>query len=234
MKKFLVTYFPSLGKYKRFLVAGVNLLQPTKKTYSQHNEDEYFHNILTNYNIDKVNDIYVDIGANHPMDISNTYLFYRNGFRGVAVDPNTELISLFKIFRKRDIALAVGCSDENTVLKFKISKTPVLSSFSDDVEVDIYEEYYCPIVRVDDLLKNIQFGIIFFLSIDVEGLNFEVLTSAKKTLSKVLLLCIEYEDKEQEIITLMEQNGFKFLKNISNCNLVFINESLDKKLKKNS
>lgn len=232
MRNFFIKYFPYLGVYKRFFVALVYAIQPTKKTYSQHNEDEYFFEILSNYNLDKVNDIYVDIGANHPMDISNTYLFYRNGFHGIAIDPNTELIQLFKIFRKKDLSLALGCSNQNSVLKFKISKTPVVSSFLEKFNVDIFQEYYCPIIKIDDLLKNMDFNIIFFLSIDVEGLNFEVLQGSLLSLTRVLLLCIEYEDKEQAIRGLMEQNGFEFIKNISNCNLIFINKSLKEKIKK--
>jgi FkbM family methyltransferase len=234
MKNFLINHFPSLGKYKRFWVATIVNFQSSQKSYSQHQEDAYFYDLISNYKIDPKKDIYVDVGANHPMSISNTYLFYRNGYKGVAVDPNVELIGLFKTFRKRDIALAVGCGNENTVLKFKISKTPVLSSFSNEVEVDIYEEYYCPIFTIDDLLKNIDYGYIFLLSIDVEGLNFEVLSGSLKTLrEKTLLLCIEYDDKEHEIKKIMEQNGYTFLKNIANCNLVFLNTSLSEKLKKN-
>ena len=57
MRNFFIKYFPYLGVYKRFFVALVYAIQPTKKTYSQHNEDEYFFEILSNYNLDKVNDI---------------------------------------------------------------------------------------------------------------------------------------------------------------------------------
>jgi len=80
---------------------------PCKKSYSQHGEDVHILKLIDTLNINKQRDIYIDVGANHPMDLSNTYLFYRKGYRGVAIEPNKELINLFKVFRKRDIAINV-------------------------------------------------------------------------------------------------------------------------------
>ena len=51
-------------------------------SFSQHGEDrlllEYFHGKPGTY---------VDVGANYPVKISNTYLLYRNGWRGLTVEP---------------------------------------------------------------------------------------------------------------------------------------------------
>ena len=45
---------------------------------------------------------YVDIGAFHPLDGSNTYKLYRNGTSGVVIDVGSQKIFLFKLFRSRD------------------------------------------------------------------------------------------------------------------------------------
>lgn len=232
MKKYIVHYFPTLGKLKRFLVALYNHFRPIKQSYSQHNEDYIVKQLLQHYRIDKNRDIYIDIGANHPTDISNTYLFYRLGFKGVVIDPNTELISLFKLFRKRDIALAIGCSNNNSIAKFNISKTPVISSFSENFENDVYKSLYCPLIKLDDVVVNIEFETCYLLSIDVEGLNFEALLGSVNTLNRVLFLCIEFDNnnEEEKITDLLKTNNFLLIDRI-HCNLLFINNELKAKLK---
>ena len=39
---------------------------------------------------------YVDIGAHHPKRFSNTYFFYKRGWSGITVEPNSDAIKLFK------------------------------------------------------------------------------------------------------------------------------------------
>ncbi|MEZ5194836.1 MAG: hypothetical protein R2764_00075 [Bacteroidales bacterium] len=127
MKKFIINYFPIVGIYKRFFVAFLNTILPIRSSYSQHGEDKFIVETLLGYNLE--GSLYIDVGANHPSSISNTYLLYRKGYSGIIIEPNKELVRLFRIFRKRDIALMLGCSDITAVKKLFISKTPALSTF---------------------------------------------------------------------------------------------------------
>jgi FkbM family methyltransferase len=222
IKKFLIRYFPTIGKYKRFMKACIHVISPTKSSYSQYKEDEFIFNVIKKY--DFTNSIYIDIGANHPTDISNTYLFYRNGFNGILIEPNQELAWLNKFFRKRDIVLPYGCGNENILGKFYISKTPVLSSFKQSDSADTWKMSYIPIFRLDSILNPFDVQSVFLLSIDVEGLNFEVLEGSINTLKKVKILCIEADTNENKnIMELTSKLNFQLLK-ATNCNLIFINK----------
>lgn len=205
---------------------------PIKKSYAQHGEDEYFFEALKAYNINPAKDIYVDVGANHPVSISNTYLFYRNGYRGVVIEPNLELIKLFQLFRPKDIALAIGCGNKCSLERFRISKTPVLSSFSNTVEVNEYKEYYSPILPLDNVLQRMEFENIFLLSIDVEGLNWEVLEGSVETLHKSLFVVVEFEDAATglRIKEMMTSLNFSFIRDFGDCNYSFLNNTLHEKL----
>jgi len=202
IQKWIANNFPSLGKYKRYITAYRDGLMPVKETYSQHQEDKFFLTTLTKYNLN--GSLYVDIGANHPTDISNTYLLYRNGMNGIVIEPNAELISLFHKFRKKDTTLAIGCSNVASILKFNISKTPVISSFSSSRDVNVYKSIYVPVLPLDSALNTFQFSYINLLSIDVEGLTTQVLQGAASTLKRTLLICLESdsvdEKKEHEAI----------------------------------
>ena len=96
LQKWAANYFPYMGKYKRYFIAAINSWQTVKRTYSQHGEDEFILETLKNHNLH--GSLYIDVGANHPSDISNTYLLYRHGLSGVVIEPNLELVKLFHRF----------------------------------------------------------------------------------------------------------------------------------------
>ena len=56
------------------------------KTYSQYGEDLILSSAIEYLKIDE-NISYLDIGANHPMSLSNTYLLYKQGASGVLIEP---------------------------------------------------------------------------------------------------------------------------------------------------
>ncbi len=224
LKKIIVRFFPSLGKYKRFLIALVNNALPVKETYSQHREDIFLWEFIAKYNL--TDSVYVDIGANHPTDISNTYLLYRKGLKGIVIEPNNELIDLFRTFRRRDIPLAIGCGNSGTIAEFHISKTPVLSSFQSNRETNNYKSLFVPILPLDSVMENMNYTFISLLSIDVEGFNYEVLKGATQTIKRSLLICIEFDtEDDKEKFTELLGSDFELLKTFG-CNLVYRNLQL--------
>lgn len=226
VREFIIKNFPSLGKYKRRLKAIYHHYFWNKLSYSQHKEDTFIWRYLKSFDLSK--SIYIDVGANHPTDISNTYLLYKQGLKGIIIEPNTELIRLFELYRKNDTLLAIAASDFMGVLKFYISKTPVLSSFSK--EVDFYKTVFVPVLTVDSITKNLDFTFINLLSIDVEGFNKEVLDGSATTLEKTLLLCIEFDsDEEKNDFIEKLRNRFDLL-SIYGCNLIFENRNLKQDL----
>lgn len=230
IKKFLAENFPVLRKYTRLFNAVYNHAKPVKKTYSSHGEDLVIQEILQSY--DLKGSIYVDVGANHPAVLSNSYLLYRKGFHGIVVEPNEELAGLLKRFRPKDIVLAIGCGKENSILPFHISKEHVLSTFSETRMQNVAKTLYLPIMRLDDAIKHLEFDFINLLSIDVEGLNFEVLQGAKNTLDRSLLLCVEI-DKPGDHVRFSELLGprFEFVREIG-FNVMFVNKDLKNRFQK--
>lgn len=133
-------------------------------------------------------------------------------------------------FRKRDTVIQVGCSDKSAVLKFNISRTPVISSF--DNQLLTYRSLYIPVLKIDDVLSEFNVEIISLLSIDVEGLNIEVLKGAQNTIKKSLLICVEF-DNQDEKQHIQDNLSIDFeLLSCFGCNLIFINKLIRNSLKK--
>ena len=61
---------------------------------------------------------YVDIGAFHPIQYSNTYLLYENGWSGVCVEPNPDLADQFVIARPRDIIINRAIAHDSDTVNY--------------------------------------------------------------------------------------------------------------------
>jgi FkbM family methyltransferase len=86
----------------------------TKTYYSQHGEDvfalEFFKKKSTGF--------FVDVGAHHPFKLSNTYLLYKRGWRGINLEPDPRGFSLLKRYREKDINLNLAVTEKGGVVEF--------------------------------------------------------------------------------------------------------------------
>ena len=157
-----------------------------KTSYSQDGEDMV---IQTYYETKKhYKGFYVDIGAHHPYRFSNTAYFYKKGWRGINVEPTPTLLSAFKRHRKRDINLNLGVSLHPMVLPFYVFNDDALNTFDENLAQARHanEDRYKILSKIEiqtstlkDILENHlpENQHIDFLTIDVEGLDFDVLKS---------------------------------------------------------
>ncbi len=153
-----------------------------REAYSQDGEDLILERLLDG----QTSGFYVDVGAHHPMRFSNTYLFYKRGWRGVNVDAQPGSMALFRRHRPFDTNLEVGCGSIPGRFPYFRFNEPALNTFDPEEakrkDVSPYrliEEVNVPIRRLDDILEaHLPAGrTIDFLSIDVEGRDLDVLQS---------------------------------------------------------
>ena len=131
---------------------------------------------------------YVDVGAHHPKRFSNTQFFYERGWQGINIDAMPGSMTAFKKVRKRDINIECGVGEFQGLLNYYIFNEPALNGFSETLAKDrdsgISGYRIVKVLKVQVytlaaiLCKNLPDGQrIDFLSIDVEGYDFEVLRS---------------------------------------------------------
>src|SRR4051812_44497014 len=61
---------------------------------------------------------YVDVGAHHPHQYSNTFWFYRRGWRGINIDAMPGCMEGFEQHRPGDVNLELAVSDAPTMTYF--------------------------------------------------------------------------------------------------------------------
>jgi FkbM family methyltransferase len=195
-------------------------LQPS---FSQEGEDLILNRIFVN----KQNGFYIDVGAHHPFRFSNTYIFYRRGWRGINIDPNPGTANLFNQFRPGDINLEIAIGEKEEVLTFYIFNEPGLNTFDPKLAQSrhgLRGEYFItntvpvnvfPLSKIlDNYLPKGQ--KIDFLNIDVEGKDFEVLKSNnwEKYRPKIILVEILnsslQEIYQNPIFIFLQKLGYTF------------------------
>lgn len=168
-----------------------------KLSYSQCGEDLIVQYI---FNLRKVlKPTYLDIGANHPYSISNTALFYKKGCRGINIEANPKLLNLYKFHRSGDINLNIGISNKESELDFYIMTDNTLSTFSSS-EADemirngkeVKEVKKIKLITISKVLDNYFDGVFpDFLSIDVEGMDLQILRTINFEKSSPKVICVE-------------------------------------------
>jgi FkbM family methyltransferase len=153
------------------------------KSYSQEGEDIILRRLFGN----QTKGFYIDVGAHHPKCLSNTYFFYKQGWRGINIDAMPGSMKLFKELRPRDINIEQAVSDKKEILTYYIFNEPAFNGFSKELSnrrnglgnYRIVSELKLETVPLREILDNyLPTGqSIDFLSVDVEGLDLEVLRS---------------------------------------------------------
>ena len=72
------TWKARIGEFRDRHIAGFSV-----RSYSQEGEDMILRRIFG----DKRLGFYVDVGAHDPRRFSNTYYFYKRGWRGINIEP---------------------------------------------------------------------------------------------------------------------------------------------------
>jgi len=200
-------------------------------TYSQHGEDLLFASVFKTLEIEKPT--YLDIGANHPFNISNTALFYERGSTGINVDANPNVIFEFLKHRKEDKNINVGVSDKPGVLPFYMfDMTSGLNSFDkmrvdelikSDPRLKIREVKNINIVTINDILyEHFQGNCPDLLSIDVEGLDEKIIKSMDLDSWRPVIICLEmWQYEVGDIVDYLNNKGYDVLCRMG-ANLIFL------------
>jgi FkbM family methyltransferase len=157
---------------------------------------------------------YLDIGANHPTQINNTYRFYLKGSQGVCIEPDPFLSENIRRKRKRDVVLNIGiAADENANANFYIMTARTLSTFS-EAEAQRYVSYgnqkieqviQIPCQTVNAVMRQHFPNSVDYVSIDVEGKDLEILQSFDFATYRPAVFCLETlsytEDKSERKLT---------------------------------
>lgn len=216
------------------------------KFYSQDGEDA----VLAGFYEDKPNyqGFYVDIGAHHPLRFSNTQLFYERGWCGINIDATPGSMKEFNKLRKNDINIETGISDISGEAEYFLFEESALNSFDKKLSEErinhgwkLKEKIKAHLIPINDILEKylpLNLQRIDFISIDVEGLELQILQSFNFTkYSPDYFLIEDLSNFDKDIIDLEHGNIYRFLTNrgyivVAKTQRVFIFKKINKEYQK--
>jgi len=193
------------------------------KKSSQFDEDLFLRKYFKNYGRGK----YLDLGCFHPVRDSNTYQLYKKNWSGINIDLNPLTIELFNYSRPRDVNLNIALSRKSGKKNFYFfgefsplnTLDPNHLNFlkkNFNIEKNQYKIKKIKTENINNVLRKKKFNIIDFLSIDLEGQEYEVLRNFNFKKYRVNLLSVEIlshnslsKKISKKINKLLIRNNFK-------------------------
>jgi len=184
-------------------------------SYAQNREDI----VLAAFFEDAETGFYVDVGANDPEIDSVTKYFYERGWSGINIEPQTGHYEHLRSVRKRDINLNMGVGAKKGKLTLRQYKGDGLSTLSSDIKDEyktnpddntrIYADSVVNIVTLASIFSEHKVTAIQFMKVDVEGFEYEVLTSNDWSKYRPEVICIEANHIIKDWHSLLNSNGYE-------------------------
>jgi hypothetical protein len=195
---------------------------PVRRSYSIEAEDLLAETIFAGVLKHNGAGTYLDIGAAHPVQHSNTFHFYQRGWSGLCVEPNPEFYALYKVYRPRDRAFHVGLSPKSGTLRYHRFESHLINGFFGQDLIDRhiasgenyqgYSDVEC--LGVGEFLRTSIDRPIDFLNIDVELMDAELLTAWDWAACRPSVICAEIHTLtiksmlECDVATILEKVGY--------------------------
>jgi len=179
--------------------------------YSQNKEEE----VILEFFKDQPNGRCLDIGAYNPETFSNTCQLIKNGWEAVLVEASPECFKNFEIYYKdnKNVQLVnKAMADFDGPLEFWNSEGANATAVEEhyDKWKDVQKDYKKIII---DAVSWFTFykeypGTYDFISIDAEGMDFDILKQINLFETKTKLICIEFNYNTTPIIDYLKLYGF--------------------------
>jgi len=213
-------------------------LNAETRSFAQSGEDRII-KFLFDHQLQIARPTYIDIGAYHASELSNTYLLYLRGSRGVLVEPDPALCEELRRRRRRDTCLNIGISPTGQELTFFVMHPDTLSTFLQE-EAELHRrDYGAKIMRtinvetrpVSEVLEEHFPQGVNLVSLDAEGFDDAILGSFPFERFRPEVFCVETASygegltvgKDHAIADMMSENGY-FIYADTFVNTIFVDE----------
>lgn len=167
-------------------------------SYSQSGEDLLVRFLFESLGIGKPS--YIDVGAHDPCYINNTAIFYAGGSRGINIEPNKVLLDSFKKHRPHDVNLCMCVGKYEGVIDYYIMDIPTLNTVSKEeamrleasTDRRVVDVVQVPVKTIASVIDEYCGGVFpDFLTLDVEGLDQEILECIEFGAKSPKVICVE-------------------------------------------
>lgn len=186
--------------------------------YGQDKEDKYAYEKFFN---DVKSGTYLELGAHDGRHLSNTLFFSERGWKGVLIEPDTQLYPSLTVNRPDDVCVHTAICSNSTEVHFV--EQGLTSGVFEFMSPGFIAQWH-PTVNIDDLpvvqcaplsavLNREGMHHIDFFSLDVENAELEVLKTLDFSLVRFDVIVVEADgtnaSKDESVKQLLIDNNYK-------------------------
>jgi FkbM family methyltransferase len=155
---------------------------------------------------------FVEVGANHPTRLSQTWFLEQRGWKGILVEPLPACCEELRAVRKnsRVVQAAAGAQSGEAVLN--VAKSDVWSHLGDDKDLEVVDRITVAVRTLDDILSECQAPQLDLLSVDTEGMELDVLKGLNLEKHRPSLLLVEDHMDSLDVYFYLKRHGYKLVK----------------------
>ncbi|MBC7801985.1 MAG: FkbM family methyltransferase [Gemmatimonadaceae bacterium] len=169
-----------------------------KTAYSWEGEDLLVHKVAADV-LGINRGFYVDVGAHHPCAMSNTHYLYQRGWRGLNIDAMPGSMAAFDALRPDDTNVEMGVAAAPGHLRYSMFTDPALNGILPEAMIASHVRRGIALIGQTEIevqplpviLDRHGVTAIDLLSVDIEGLDEDVLRSHDFTRCRPKLVLVE-------------------------------------------
>ena len=216
------------------IYVNLRVLSENPKFFGQLSEDEELQKWLP-----EGEGSYLDIGAGYPVRSSNTFCFYRRGWRGIAIEPIRTNTFIFKLFRRGDkvINKLVGRSPGSAYFyhfepyEYSTTDDEIASQMKRRMDTRLISRRKVRQISIAELELCISPLQPALLSIDAEGADLEILKGIPWDKYCPRVICVEEWadriDPSENVTRFLHANAYTLVANLSPSLIFVANEYLE-------
>jgi FkbM family methyltransferase len=161
----------------------------------------------------KKSGVFVEVGANHPIQENQTWFLEQQGWSGVLIEPNPDLFKLLceQRPRSRSVQAAVGAQAGEVELllgqdDLHSTLMPLLGDPLSGKKVRV------PLRTLDSILAETGVMTVDFLSIDVEGMELQVLQGLNLEKYSPQLILLEEHRRDYTKHFYLRRHGYRLVR----------------------
>jgi FkbM family methyltransferase len=183
---------------------------------SQYGEDV----IVWQYFGEKTDGIFIEVGANDPVNLSQTWFLEQKGWRGVLVEPMPECCERLRQKRpgSQVCQAAAGAAWQPREVTFDVPASDAWAHMQGlHKRDDIIRQIKVPLRTLDEICDSHGINTFDFLSVDVEGMELQVLEGLDLARRKPRLVLLEDHLDTLDLFFYMRRHGYRLVKR-TGCN----------------
>lgn len=209
------------GRRRRFFERLTHLhYDSLEGFYSQSGQDRFLDQLIFK---GKRNGVFVDIGANDGINLSNSYFFEKNrDWTGLCVEPNPMLTKQIAKTRNCKIAeVAAAKSDgELQFAHYDDSRHVYGRPLSENMGIEGFQTIKVQAREINTLLKEHDLKEIDYLSIDIEGGERALFESIELSYFQITVISLEQNEEAVPMDHSLDRAGYELAAKIG-CDRIY-------------